>query len=102
VIEREHAQAAVVGEQRADERAARPWRPPRPALRMLVSSGGVEQRFQDAGQVANRNLLAQKLLQHFLHFSEAEYLGNQFFDQLGVAFTEPVEQALGFLPVSNS
>jgi len=38
------------------------------------------------------------LLQHFLHFSEAEYLGNQFFDQLGVAFTEPVEQALGFLP----
>jgi len=70
--------------------------------RMLVSSGGVEQRFQDAGQVANRNLLAQKLLQHFLHFSEAEYLGNQFFDQLGWLSLSRSSRRLVSCRVSNS
>ena len=98
VVEREHAQAAIVGEQRTNQRAAQRLAGGLDQQHgMLVDGGSIEQRFEDGREVANRNLLAQKLLQDFLHFAEAENFGNQFLDQLGMALAQAIEQALGFL-----
>jgi hypothetical protein len=49
------------------------------------------------GKVANGNLLAQKLLQDFLYFAQAEQLGRKFFNQIGLGFSQPIEQALGLV-----
>src|SRR6266849_661597 len=64
---------------------------------MFAGDGDIEQGLEDGREVANGNLFAQELLQNFLHFAEAEGLGDKFFDELGVALTEAIKQAFGFL-----
>ena len=98
VIESEHAQAAVVGEQRADEGASERLAGGFDQRdRVFVDGGRIEQGLEDGGEVADRDLLAQKLLQHLLHLAEGQDFGDKFFDQLGVAFAQAIEQALGLL-----
>ncbi len=65
---------------------------------MFGNGGGIQQSFEDGGQVPNRNLFPQQLLQYFLHLSQAQNLGRQFFDKFRLAVRKAVEQALGLLP----
>ena len=101
-VEREQAQISLGGKQRPDPRA-----PERLAhgldqqYRMFGNGGGIQQSFEDGGQVPHRNLFPQQLLQYFLHLSLAQNLGRQFFDKFRLAVRKAVEQALGSCRVSN-
>ena len=101
-VESDHAQTSIVGQQRPHQRPSQrlPGRFHQ-RHRILADGGGVQQALQDGGQVANRHLLAQKLLQHLLHLAQAQQLGHQLFAQLGMALAQPVQQALGLLPAQQ-
>lgn len=102
VIEGEHAQSAVVGKKRPHQSTAE-----RLAggfdqqHRMFACGRGIQQSLKDGRQVSDRDLLVQELLQDFLHFTERERFGNEFFDERGMTFAEAVEQTLGLLTVKQ-
>src|SRR4029077_14900467 len=51
----------------------------------FVGRSGIQQGFQYRRQIADRNLLAQELLQDLLNLAERKQAGNQFIDQLGLS-----------------
>src|SRR5437879_3227923 len=76
VIEGEHAQAAVIGEQGTDQGAGqRLARGLDQQDGILGGRRSIQQGLEDGGKVADGNLLAQELLQDFLHFAETEEIG---------------------------
>src|SRR5208337_5433405 len=95
VVERDHPQTSAVRQQRMHQS-------PSQGLphgfnqrhRILRGGRGIEQSLENRRQVADRYLLAQQLLQDLLHFAQAQNFGHQLLDQLGLAFGQPVEQAL--------
>ncbi len=60
-------------------------------------SPGLAERFQDRHRVANRNPLAQQVLQHSLHRRHRQQLRHQIFDHLGIFRADAVEQLFRFL-----
>ena len=98
VIEGEHAQRAIVREQWTNQGAAE--RLPRRFDEqdgMFGRGRGIKQGLKNASKIADRDLLAQELLQNFLDLAKREYFGDKFLDELGMAVAEPVEEPLGFL-----
>ena len=68
--------------------------------RILIDRGRLHQRLQNGAQIADGNLLAEQLLQHFLHFSERHQFRDQLIHQLRVRVGKPINQALRLLRVS--
>ena len=57
-----------------------------------VERGAVADRLEDRAQVADRDALAQQVLQHALHLADAELVGDDLLDGGGVLLLERVEQ----------
>src|SRR5579884_3503680 len=55
------------------------------------------ERLEDRLQVANRDALAEQVLQHLLHAAERELLGDQLLDDLRTSLGHLVEELLHFL-----
>ena len=64
-------------------------------------AGGVGQRFEDRHQVADRDALAQQMLEHLLHFADAQQLGHQLANQGGMLGFDTVEQRLNILAAED-
>ena len=64
---------------------------------LRVARAGLAQRLQDGNRVADRDPLAQQVLQHALHRGQRQQLGHQILDHLGVLHRHPVQQPLGVL-----
>src|SRR5579863_7199957 len=102
VIESHHTQASGIGQQRPDQGPSQPL--PRRLDQqhgILVGGGGVEQGLENRGQVADRYLLAQHLLQNLLDLAQAQKLRNQLLHQFRVTLGQAVEQAFHFLAVQQ-
>ena len=57
----------------------------------------IRQSFNNCKQIANRNPLAQQVLQDLLDSAQLQDGGNQLFDDLGMGFGQIVEEPLGVL-----
>jgi hypothetical protein len=64
---------------------------------IFVDGSGLKEGFENAGEIADGDLFAEELLEDALHFAEAEQAGHKFIDELGLSFSESVEETLGFL-----
>ena len=60
--------------------------------RVVRRAGPVADRLEDRAQVADRDALAQQVLQHALHLADAELVGDDLLDHGGVLLLERVEQ----------
>jgi len=61
----------------------------------------IRQRFDDAGQIPDRNPFPEKPLEDFLQDADGNHLGHQLFHELRMGRGEVVEQRLNFLPSQN-
>src|ERR1700680_655530 len=97
-IESQNFQFPIVTQQGLDERSAQVL-----ACRfnerdvIFVDGGGIEESFQNGGQVANGNLLAEQKLQDLLHCTQAEKAGNKLVDKFRLGFRQCIEKPFGFL-----
>src|SRR3990172_2182039 len=57
----------------------------------------VRQGLQDGGHISDRDLLAQQVLQHAVHFAEGKQVGHQFLDYRRMVLLQVVEEALHVL-----
>ena len=65
--------------------------------RVARERGAVADRLEDRAEVADRDALAQQVLQHALHLADAELVGDDLLDGRGVLLLERVEQLLRLL-----
>ena len=93
-VEQQHRQLPIGVEQGLDQ-------PPAQRLarsfdqrdHALVDRRGLQQGLENRAQIADRDPLAQQLLQHPAHLAQGQQLGHQFLDQLGMALVERVHAA---------
>ena len=91
-IERHNFQFLVFREQRLNQCPAEPLAHSlHQSDRGLIHRGGIEQDFENRAQIADRHVLAQQLLQHFLNFSQRKHARYKFLHEFGLAFRKRIE-----------